>query len=149
MDPDYRNFNSGTTAPLKGTDEVVLFCPICSDGCSPGGDHHICCLPCGHMYGLSCIKKWLERSSKCPYCLTKSRVKDIRLLYTTQVVAIDGALQKKVKSLEAKCEKQGFELFKKEAEWKKKEDDFCKRNSQLKFTFMLSNLIVMCVLIFT
>ncbi|GJV97455.1 zinc finger, RING/FYVE/PHD-type containing protein [Tanacetum coccineum] len=39
------------------------FCPICYQACTSQGHHQICCLPCGHLYGLSCIKKWLLQSS--------------------------------------------------------------------------------------
>lgn len=83
------------------------------------------CLPCGHMFGQSCIKKWLGRQGtskvrtvlvctvqhihvlvlcylflflisvlQCPQCKRKCRIKDIRLLYATKVIAIDEALQK-------------------------------------------------------
>ncbi|KAL3628470.1 hypothetical protein CASFOL_027516 [Castilleja foliolosa] len=124
--------NNGEYRELNRGEVDGLFCPICFDGWYSGGDHHVCCLPCGHIYGLSCIKKWLERpgSSKCPQCKKACQINDIRLLYATRVVAIDGELQKKVKSLEAKCaslEKQGVELSTKEAVWKKKEEDFCKK----------------------
>ncbi|GJR53333.1 zinc finger, RING/FYVE/PHD-type containing protein [Tanacetum coccineum] len=36
------------------------------------------CLPCGHLYGLSCIKKWLQTSSggKCPLCNTLCAYRD-------------------------------------------------------------------------
>ncbi|CAA0830436.1 Transducin/WD40 repeat-like superfamily protein [Striga hermonthica] len=130
----------GETASLNGGEfgefsrgEVDgLFCPICFEAWSSGGDHHICCLPCGHIYGLSCIRKWLARrgSSKCPQCKKNCRMKDIRLLYASQIVAIDGELQKTVRSLEAKCaslEKQGAEWFNKELEWKIKERDLRKQ----------------------
>ncbi|KAL6500888.1 hypothetical protein OROHE_025383 [Orobanche hederae] len=115
-----------------------LFCPICFEAWSSGGDHHICCLPCGHIYGFSCIKKWLRRrgSSKCPQCKKNCRVKDIRLLYATRIVAIDEELQKTVRSLEAKCaslEKQGAEWSKKEAEWKKKEAGFHEQMKQVQY----------------
>ncbi|KAL3622636.1 hypothetical protein CASFOL_034047 [Castilleja foliolosa] len=129
--------NNDETAPLNRGEVDGLFCPICFEGWSSGGDHHVCCLPCGHIYGLSCINKWLERpgSSKCPQCKKKCRIKDIRLLYATRVVALDGELQKKVQSLEAKCaslENQGVELSKKEAVWKIKEDSYIKMIESLK-----------------
>ncbi|KAG8376610.1 hypothetical protein BUALT_Bualt09G0081400 [Buddleja alternifolia] len=115
-----------------------LFCPICFEAWSSGGDHHICCLPCGHIYGLSCIKKWLRRrdSSKCPQCKKKCGLKDIRLLYATRIVAVDGELQKvTVRSLEAKCtslEKKNADLSLKEVEWKKRETDMSKQMRYLK-----------------
>ncbi|MFS7914945.1 putative transcription factor C2H2 family [Helianthus anomalus] len=34
-------------------------CSICFESWTSCGDHRICCLPCGHIYGMSCIRKWL------------------------------------------------------------------------------------------
>ncbi|GJU16308.1 zinc finger, RING/FYVE/PHD-type containing protein [Tanacetum coccineum] len=48
-------------------------CLICYKPSTTHGKHQICCLPCGHMYGFSCIKKWLLLSS--------SSGKDAILLY--------------------------------------------------------------------
>ncbi|KZV26032.1 hypothetical protein F511_13910 [Dorcoceras hygrometricum] len=124
-----------------------LHCPICFEPWSSGGDHHVSCLPCGHVYGLSCIKKWLLRrgSSKCPQCKKKCGIKDIRLLYASQIVAIDGELQKKVESLEVKCtsmEKKNSDLLEKEIEWKKREAELCNQVKQLKKrTHDLENLL--------
>ncbi|PIN10305.1 RING-finger-containing E3 ubiquitin ligase [Handroanthus impetiginosus] len=114
-----------------------LFCPICFEAWSSGGDHHVCCLPCGHIYGLSCIKKWLRRrgSSKCPQCKKKCGLKDIRPLYASQIVAVDGELQKTLQSLEAKCaslEKKSADWSNKEVEWKKREADLHKQVQHLK-----------------
>ncbi|KAL0347146.1 UNVERIFIED_CONTAM: hypothetical protein Scaly_1730600 [Sesamum calycinum] len=120
---DNNGSKGGETASLKGDDDGNnegelnrgdidgLFCSICFEAWSSGGDHHVCCLPCGHIYGLACIKKWLRRqgSSKCPQCKKKCGIKDIRLLYASRIVAIDGELQKKA------------EWSKKEVEWKKRE----------------------------
>ncbi|KAI8563273.1 hypothetical protein RHMOL_Rhmol03G0100100 [Rhododendron molle] len=83
-----------------------LFCPICMEAWTSGGDHQVCCLPCGHLYGASCIKRWLQQrknSGKCPQCNRKSTLKDVRVIYAQQIVAIDQEIQKKVRSLEAKC----------------------------------------------
>ncbi|XP_073150796.1 uncharacterized protein [Henckelia pumila] len=124
-----------------------LHCPICFEAWSIGGDHHVCCLPCGHVYGLFCIKKWLLRrgSSKCPQCKKKCGIKDIRLLYTAQIVAIDGELKMKVRSLEVKCasiEQKNSDLSKKETEWKQREADLCNQVQQLKKrTHDLENLL--------
>ncbi|PWA39274.1 E3 ubiquitin-protein ligase RFWD3 [Artemisia annua] len=41
------------------------------------------CLPCGHMYGFSCIETWLKTrpsgSGKCPQCSTACTLKDVDL----------------------------------------------------------------------
>nr|GEY35191.1 ribonuclease H-like domain-containing protein [Tanacetum cinerariifolium] len=42
------------------------------------------CLPCGHIYGMSCINSLLQlsqSSGKCPTCNTLCTLKDVRLLY--------------------------------------------------------------------
>ncbi|CAH1419638.1 unnamed protein product [Lactuca virosa] len=83
-----------------------LFCPICYEAWTNGGDHRICCLPCGHIYGFSCIKKWLQgrrASGRCPQCNGLCTLKDVRVLYTKRLCAADVDLQKRVGILEAKC----------------------------------------------
>ncbi|XP_015615239.1 uncharacterized protein [Oryza sativa Japonica Group] len=34
-------------------------CSICLQPWTCNGDHRICCIPCGHVYGRSCLEKWL------------------------------------------------------------------------------------------
>ncbi|XP_057431351.1 uncharacterized protein LOC130724192 [Lotus japonicus] len=71
---------------------VNLNCPICMDVWVNRGEHHICCLPCGHIYGMSCIKRWLQRnhgSGKCPQCNETCSLVDVRRLYASVVVADD------------------------------------------------------------
>ncbi|GAB2236878.1 hypothetical protein Droror1_Dr00026760, partial [Drosera rotundifolia] len=56
------------------------------------GDSECSCLPRGHMYGMSCIKKWLRKqksSGKCPQCKKKCTLKDVRRMYGSRVVVID------------------------------------------------------------
>nr|GEY42466.1 zinc finger, RING/FYVE/PHD-type [Tanacetum cinerariifolium] len=53
------------------------------------------CLPCRHLYGLSCIKKWLIQSSssgKCPQCNTLCKYEDVIPLYASRLC--DSAHQK-------------------------------------------------------
>ncbi|CAI9097954.1 OLC1v1034481C1 [Oldenlandia corymbosa var. corymbosa] len=106
-----------------------LFCPICMEGWTTGGDHQVCCIPCGHIYGMSCIKKWLHQlgnRGKCPQCNRKCKLKDIRPLYASRIVAVDQELQKQLRSLESKCaslEEKDADWSRKEKEWKKREHD--------------------------
>ncbi|CAA3029587.1 E3 ubiquitin- ligase RFWD3 [Olea europaea subsp. europaea] len=114
-----------------------LICPICFEAWSSGGDHRVCCLPCGHIYGLACIKKWLQGrgSGKCPQCKKKCSMKSIRVLYASRIVALDVKLQKKVRSLEAKCssfKEKSDDLSAKRVEWRKKEADLCMEVHYLK-----------------
>ncbi|KAK1562378.1 hypothetical protein Q3G72_010965 [Acer saccharum] len=121
-----------------------LFCSICMDAWTNKGDHHISCLPCGHIYGLSCIKKWLQRCrspGKCPQCNQKCSLTDIRKLFASRIVAVDEESQKRIRSLEAKCasfEKKGADWCKKEAEWQKIEVDLrCKfQNLEKRIVFL-------------
>ncbi|KAK2364186.1 E3 ubiquitin-protein ligase RFWD3 [Trifolium repens] len=109
------------------TDIDGLICPICMDAWTDNGDHHVCCLPCGHIYGMSCIKKWLQQRKnpgKCPQCNTRCSMKDVRKLYASRIVAVDEESHKRIRSLESKCasfESKDGSWRKKETAWKKKE----------------------------
>ncbi|KAL6337278.1 hypothetical protein AAG906_036592 [Vitis piasezkii] len=108
-----------------------LCCPICMEAWTSGGEHQVCCLPCGHIYGISCIKKWFQQcgrsSGKCPQCKRKCTLRNVRTLYASRVVAVDEDLRKKIRSLEAKC----ASLEKKNADWCMKESDWHKREADL------------------
>ncbi|KAK0583621.1 hypothetical protein LWI29_000351 [Acer saccharum] len=111
-----------------------LFCPICMDVWTNNGDHHISCLPCGHIYGFACIKRWLQQgrsSGKCPQCNRKCSLKDVRKLFASRIVAIDEESQKRMRSLEAKCASLEKKGAKKEAEWQKREAELNHKVQQL------------------
>ncbi|KAI3908349.1 hypothetical protein MKX01_027371 [Papaver californicum] len=80
-------------------------CGICMEPWSSEGDHQVSCLPCGHVYGLACIKKWIQQCrrgpSKCPQCGRKCTVKNIIKLYVSRLVVTDGAQEQKLHSLKA------------------------------------------------
>lgn len=92
-------------------------CPICMDQWTGSGEHRLCCLRCGHLFGHCCILKWLQYSCtsanrRCPQCNRKAAVKDIRMLYAKKLTQIDNGevdkLKKQVDSLTA--EKKSLEL---------------------------------------
>ncbi|XP_075079753.1 uncharacterized protein LOC107827739 [Nicotiana tabacum] len=117
-----------------------LFCPICMEAWTNDGDHQICCLPCGHIYGLSCIKKWLQQKGslgKCPQCNKKCTLKGVRVLYASRLHAVDEELQKCRKSgpLNLRCfslEKECSDWCKKEVEWRRREAELHKQVEHLK-----------------
>ncbi|VDN26582.1 unnamed protein product [Gongylonema pulchrum] len=52
----------------------------------------VVCLKCGHLFGQSCIERWIRRNTKnasCPQCKERARLTDIRRLYTSIVKALD------------------------------------------------------------
>ncbi|XP_066592526.1 E3 ubiquitin-protein ligase rfwd3.S-like isoform X2 [Prorops nasuta] len=69
-------------------------CPICMDEFTNSGEHRICCLRCGHLFGHSCILRWLQTSCtsatrRCPQCNKKAAVRDIRMLYAKRLKPVD------------------------------------------------------------
>eukprot|EP00737_Agarophyton_chilense_P001816 gb/GEZJ01002054.1/.p1 GENE.gb/GEZJ01002054.1/~~gb/GEZJ01002054.1/.p1 ORF type:complete len:633 (+),score=57.22 gb/GEZJ01002054.1/:377-2275(+) len=60
-------------------------CTICLERWSTSGPHQVCCMPCGHLFGYSCIKEWIlggnSRKRECPTCKTPARVKELRYLF--------------------------------------------------------------------
>ncbi|KAL0002765.1 hypothetical protein SO802_016546 [Lithocarpus litseifolius] len=81
-----------------------LCCSICMEPWASHGDHQASCLPCGHVYGMSCIIKWIQQChgypAKCPQCNAKCISKDVRKLFASPVVVHDEGLQKKIESLQ-------------------------------------------------
>ncbi|GAB4856610.1 hypothetical protein Ancab_014526 [Ancistrocladus abbreviatus] len=105
-----------------------MSCPICMDPWTSDGEHTICCLPCGHLYGMSCIKSWLQQQNpgKCPQCNKVCKLEDVRRLYGAQIAVVDKELQEKIRLLEARCvslQLKDADWCRKEAEWKQKEAD--------------------------
>jgi hypothetical protein len=49
----------------------------------------VCCLKCGHLFGKSCIEKWLKTNSRCPQCNAAAKKGEIRVLFARKVVALD------------------------------------------------------------
>ncbi|XP_016841929.1 E3 ubiquitin-protein ligase RFWD3 [Nasonia vitripennis] len=77
-------------------------CPICLELWSNSGEHRLCSLRCGHLFGLKCIEQWFNIAQnatgrKCPECNTKASKKDIRILYAKNLVCVDTSEIEKLK----------------------------------------------------
>ncbi|PWA72845.1 zinc finger, RING/FYVE/PHD-type [Artemisia annua] len=72
-------------------------CTLCCNHWTVDQNHQVCCLPCGHIFGESCIKKWLQTDANtkmCPICKIPCTLKDVRPLNATSIripAAIKGA----------------------------------------------------------
>ncbi|VDD80907.1 unnamed protein product [Mesocestoides corti] len=68
-------------------------CMICFESWTTSGPHRICCLRCGHLFGRSCVIKWLNmqgaKAGKCPQCNAKAQTRDIRVLFCKKITAVD------------------------------------------------------------
>lgn len=66
------------------------------------GEHRLCCLRCGHLFGYSCIIRWLQHSNSanrsCPQCKAKASIKHVRTLYAKKLTAIDTSEYDKLKT---------------------------------------------------
>ncbi|KAF8722813.1 hypothetical protein HU200_021940 [Digitaria exilis] len=60
-------------------------CCVCMEPWTCDGDHRIGCIPCGHVYGRSCLEMWLQRCgntrAKCPQCGEGFDLKHVTNLY--------------------------------------------------------------------
>eukprot|EP00117_Sycon_ciliatum_P040189 scpid19229/ scgid1768/ E3 ubiquitin-protein ligase RFWD3; RING finger and WD repeat domain-containing protein 3; RING finger protein 201 len=64
-------------------------CTICFDEWTNAGTHRISALRCGHLYGFSCIDRWVRSNGTCPQCKAKSKRSEIRKLYANKISALD------------------------------------------------------------
>ncbi|XP_054245774.1 E3 ubiquitin-protein ligase RFWD3 [Indicator indicator] len=74
-------------------------CAICFEQWTNAGAHRLSALRCGHLFGYTCIEKWLKgQAGKCPQCNKKAKRSDIVILYARTLKALDTAEQERMKS---------------------------------------------------
>ncbi|KAI4996457.1 hypothetical protein ZWY2020_051377 [Hordeum vulgare] len=64
-----------------GREVQATICPACMVPWSSDGPHRICCIPCGHVYGRSCLENLLHRSGE-------ESAKEIRAFYEPIFAAV-------------------------------------------------------------
>ncbi|CAM0871072.1 unnamed protein product [Alopecurus aequalis] len=83
-------------------------CPVCMEPWTSEGAHRISCIPCGHVYGRSCLERWLTQrgsaSATCPQCARRFKQKDIINIYAPEVVVPNKDLEKQILSCKEKVE---------------------------------------------
>ncbi|KAJ0169379.1 hypothetical protein K1T71_014966 [Dendrolimus kikuchii] len=95
-------------------------CPICLESWGNSGDHRLVALKCGHLFGSSCVERWLKalplKVRSCPTCKTKATMRDLRHIYARKLVAPDTTqiteLQQQVVNLQAEKNRVELELEK-------------------------------------
>jgi E3 ubiquitin-protein ligase RFWD3 len=65
---------------------AISTCSLCGEPLMSTGDHQICSLSCGHIFGFSCINRWFELNCQCPACRKRIESRDIQLLFWSTAV---------------------------------------------------------------
>ncbi|XP_048372141.1 E3 ubiquitin-protein ligase RFWD3 [Sphaerodactylus townsendi] len=88
---------AASTASLE--EESGDTCAICFEEWTNAGGHRLSALRCGHLFGYSCIERWLKgQAGKCPQCNKKAKRTDIVVLYARTLKALDTSEQEQMKS---------------------------------------------------
>lgn len=89
--------------PLLDDDDDGATCPICLDHWEMSGDHRLTSLKCGHLFGQSCIRRWLQECATgakcCPSCKAKATARDFRYLYAKKLCVLDNSEAETLKVL--------------------------------------------------
>nr|XP_019965041.1 PREDICTED: E3 ubiquitin-protein ligase RFWD3 [Paralichthys olivaceus] len=75
-------------------------CTICFEAWTTAGEHRLSALRCGHLFGYTCIQRWLKAqgsAAKCPQCNKKAKRSDIVLLYAPKLRALDNSEEESLK----------------------------------------------------
>ncbi|XP_041772790.1 E3 ubiquitin-protein ligase RFWD3 [Anopheles merus] len=89
-----------TPVQSKDEDEEGLLCPICFDAWTLTGDHRVVSLKCGHLFGMSCIKRWMQNNPAatrgCATCKARATMRDIRFIYARAIKAVDNTREEEL-----------------------------------------------------
>jgi len=84
-DAEEARVSAAAAADEDDSGETRTTCCVCMEPSTCSGAHRLCCIPCGHVYGRSCLENWLSAcgntSAKCPQCGEAFQRKHIINLY--------------------------------------------------------------------
>ncbi|GFT02514.1 e3 ubiquitin-protein ligase RFWD3 [Nephila pilipes] len=74
----------------QSVDDDGQTCTICFEPWTNSSEHRLVSLRCGHLFGRSCITRWLKgQSARCPQCNARARKSEIRNIYAKAVKVMD------------------------------------------------------------
>ncbi|XP_053674700.1 E3 ubiquitin-protein ligase RFWD3 [Anopheles nili] len=92
IDTPERSTKPPSSAKYAEDDDGTV-CSICLDEWTVTGDHRVVSLKCGHLFGMSCIKRWLQDKTaatrSCATCKAKATVRDMRFIFARSIKAVD------------------------------------------------------------
>ncbi|KAI8877722.1 hypothetical protein K501DRAFT_278183 [Backusella circina FSU 941] len=85
-------------------DDEYIECMICSSNWKPSGKHRLVSLKCGHLFGKSCIERWIEdrirklgqNKGQCPICVEIARAREVRTIKHIKIMAQDNSITHKL-----------------------------------------------------
>ena len=84
-------------------EQVARQCMICLDEWTSTGNHRLTSLKCGHLFGLSCVEKWIKIKKSCPSCSVPAKKSDLRNIFCANIVVRDNSERDHIKK---RCEKE-------------------------------------------
>ncbi|XP_058065696.1 E3 ubiquitin-protein ligase RFWD3 [Anopheles bellator] len=92
---------SAAAKGMSDDEDNGLQCSICLDEWTTSGEHRVVSLRCGHLFGQSCITRWLQSNVGphrcCATCKTRASVRDFRPIYAKAVRALDTTREEQLK----------------------------------------------------
>lgn len=103
-------------------------CSMCCQLYTSSGEHRICALKCGHLFGHSCLQRNLDDQPKtrrsCPTCKRRVKKQDIRLLYVKGLTVLDvkvvEELRQQLKQVTERMYKLRTEQYQKKETWNRR-----------------------------
>ncbi|KAM9853974.1 E3 ubiquitin-protein ligase rfwd3.S [Aulostomus maculatus] len=100
-DVEVQDIQSASLLPSsQSEDSEGNTCTICFEAWTAAGKHRLSALRCGHLFGFTCIQRWLNAqgsAAKCPQCNKKAKRSDIVLLYASKLRVLDNTEQESLK----------------------------------------------------
>ncbi|XP_039832760.1 E3 ubiquitin-protein ligase RFWD3-like isoform X2 [Panicum virgatum] len=73
-DAEEARVSAAAAADEDDSGETRTTCCVCMEPSTCSGAHRLCCIPCGHVYGRSCLENWLSACGN-----TSAKVSDMLL----------------------------------------------------------------------
>ncbi|KAI8576088.1 hypothetical protein K450DRAFT_258396 [Umbelopsis ramanniana AG] len=130
-------------------DDLVCQCPICFEKWGNTGSHRLISMKCGHLFGQSCIEKWIARArkdtkAKCPQCNANISKRDIRPIWAKQIISVDSCKIEQMKTdfeaLRQRHQEQEIELSKLRLAYQMCRTELMRKDAEIKrFQLLVGN----------
>ncbi|CAO3687325.1 unnamed protein product [Umbelopsis vinacea] len=137
-----------STQESSSDEESICQCPICFENWANSGSHRIVSMKCGHLFGLSCIERWISRARKdtkpkCPQCNATITKREIRPIWAKKVTSEDASkieqLQYELKAERLKNAEQEALLSKLHLAYEMCKNELTRKDAEIKKGRMLNN----------